>query len=275
MALFPHNNHTGMVGTRMALRQQYTLVAEIPESLREHYTEKDGRFVLQTDPPSEDVSGLKTALESERRLKREAEAALSGLKTRFEGIDPTDVAELRARVESVKDKEIYDKEGLETLVNRRTQQLRDDHARVLAAKEREASQLKDAAIQSDQKWRKDRIKTHLLAAATAAGVDADAVTAAVMLGEEVFLDLDDKGNLLAKSGEDVQYGKDGISPLQPREWFLSIRPTHKFLWPPSAGSGASPQHSGTGTSVDYSKISSPAERLTAYRQAKTSGERGG
>jgi hypothetical protein len=256
----------------MALRQSYQAAGEIPDALREHYGEKDGRWILQTDPPTDDVTGLKSALETERRLRRDADTQLTGLKTKFEGIDPDDVRKLKDRVKGLDEIDIYDKQGFEALLTKRTQSMKEDHDRVLAARERELSQVKETLTATDRKWREDRIKTALLAAATKAGVDKHAMPDAVQRGLQVFVDLDEHGNVIAKNGEDVRYGKDGVSPLSPDEWLLGLKPEAPHLWPASSGGGAPGHHNGV-QGTDYSKITSPTERLTAFRQAQR-GSRG-
>lgn len=253
----------------MALRQSYSASAEVPDALREHYVEKEGRWLLQTDPPSEDVGGLKSALEKERTLRRDGEKELTNLKVKFEGIEPDEVTKLRERVRGLDDSEVYDKQGIEALVTKRTQTMKDEHARVLSVKDRENAQLKDTNASLDTRWRADRIKTALLDAATKAGVAKHALSDAVARGMSVFVALDDDGVPIAKNGEDVRYGKDGVKPLSPDEWIASLKPDAPHLWPTSSGGGAGGHQNGTGTGgVDYTKIASPTERLTAFRQAQ-------
>jgi DNA-binding transcriptional MerR regulator len=55
----------------MPLKLTVDSIDEVPETLRELYTEKDGKFALAVEG-LEDTSGLKTALEAERRNAREA-----------------------------------------------------------------------------------------------------------------------------------------------------------------------------------------------------------
>ena len=251
----------------MALFMTFTTSADIPEALREHYVEKDGRWVLQTDPPADDVTGLKTALESERRLRRDAESQSSSLKSRFEGITPEEVASLRDTVKNLKDKDIYDKDGLEALIARRTQEMRSDFQRKLTAAEREVAQTTQRHADLDRTWRRDRVETALLHAITVAGVAKQAVPDAVSRGLTLFLDIDDQGRPVAKKGEEVLYDKDGINPLSPDEWIVGLKLAAPHLWPSSTGSGASHGANNQGTGVDYSKLS-PTERLTRYREEK-------
>lgn len=54
-----------------ALKLTVDSIDDVPETLRELYTEKDGKFALAVEG-IEDTSGLKTALEAERKNAREA-----------------------------------------------------------------------------------------------------------------------------------------------------------------------------------------------------------
>jgi hypothetical protein len=254
------------------LKQVYESQADVPAAVREYYAEKDGKWLVQTDPPTEDVSGLKTALNTERTLRRDAEKGLSDMKVRFEDIDPDDVQKMRERLKGLDDSQLFDQHGLEALVAKRTQTMKDEHTRVLGVKDREIAQLKDTAASLDKRWRDDRIETGLTAAAVRAGVDKLAVRHAVMDGRTVFTELDDKGQLVAKQGEDVRYGKDGVNPLTPDEWFAEVRSagTAPHLWPRSSGGGAPANHSGGPSGIDYSKLP-PTERLTQFRQQQSGG----
>lgn len=249
----------------MALKQAFASQSEVPEAFREHYAEKDGKWILQTDPPTDDVTGLKTALDKERTARRDVEKQLTDTKVRFEGIDPDDVVKLKERVKGLDDADVYDKQGIEALVTKRTQTLKDDHARVVTAKERELIQLKDTNTSLDRRWRQDRIKTALLDAAARAGVAKQALPDAVQRGMAVFVDLDEHGTVIARNGEDVRYGKDGVNPLSPDEWVLSLKPEAPHLWPPSSGGGAPPHHQGNGDATDWAKLP-PTERLTKFRE---------
>ena len=99
----------------VALKQVYENQAEIPGGLQEHYAEKDGKWVLQTDPQFEDVTALKGVLNQERNLRRDAEKALSDMKIQFEGVDPDEFHKLQDRVKGLDERDIYDKQGIEAL----------------------------------------------------------------------------------------------------------------------------------------------------------------
>jgi hypothetical protein len=253
----------------MALRQVFETETDVPMALKEHYTEKDGKWSLQLDPPAEDVTGLKNALTQERNLRRDTEKSLSDLKVRFEGIDPDDYRKLQDRVKGLDDADVYDKQGIEALVVRRTESMKQEHERQLGGLRRENDQLKTTAADLDKRWRSDRIKTALLDAAARAGVAKGAMPDAVQRGMAVFVDLDDHGNVISKLGEEIRYGKDGISPLSPDEWMAGLKTEAPHLWPASTGSGAPAHHAGGPDGIDWSKLP-PAERLTRYRELQAS-----
>jgi hypothetical protein len=91
---------------------------------------------------------------------------------------------------------------------------------------------------------------------------------AVQRGLSVFTDLDDKGNVIARNGDDTVYGKDGVNPLSPGEWITTLKASGQapHLWPASSGGGAPAHHGANGTGVDWQSISSPAERMTRFRE---------
>jgi hypothetical protein len=80
------------------LKSVVTDIATVPEDRRSFYVEKDGKFVLQVEAADgfalENVTGLKTALESER-------ANLRAEKDKFRPFEGLDAAAARAAIERV------------------------------------------------------------------------------------------------------------------------------------------------------------------------------
>jgi len=259
------------------LRQIFESQTEIPSGLQEHYTERDGKWYLQTEPQIEDVTGLKGALDNERRLRRDVEKQHSDLKIRFEGVDVDEYHKLQDRVKGLDDADVYDKQGIEALVARRTESMKSEHERVTRQKDAEISRLKDNLATTEAKRKNERIKTELLNAVTASGVHADALDDAVSRGLQVFTDVDDHGNVIAKQGEDLRYGKDGVNPLSPSEWIATLKADGRarHLWPSSTGGGAPPGAGAgaNGSNFDWNSITNPAERMTRYREAMAAQDR--
>lgn len=257
----------------MALPATVDRLEDLPELVRDHYMQKEGVWTL-TLLSSEDHAGLVSALDKERKTRREVETQLSTMKTRYDGIDPDEVLQLKDKMDNLKDKEIYDKHGLEELVSRRTDTMKQDHERVTRAKDQEIVKLKDSLTTSEQRRKQDKIKTALLNAVSSAGVDKDALEDAVARGQAVFTDVDEHDNVISRNGEEIRYSKDGVNPLSPGEWISALKAEGKarHLWPPSSGGGAPPQHGGTGAGTDWLKITNPVERATRYREAQAAGK---
>lgn len=86
----------------MAIKAIVTKLDEAPEALREHYTERDGKFFLSVDAVEgfslEDVTGLKAALGKERTERERFE----GLTTKFKDLDPDKVRTALTELEALK-----------------------------------------------------------------------------------------------------------------------------------------------------------------------------
>jgi len=97
----------------------------------------------------------------------------------------------------------------------------------------------------------------------------------VKRGLDVFTDLDEKGNVIARNGEDVVYSKDGVNPLSPGEWITSLKTSGQapHLWPSSSGGGAPGHHGANGAGIDWNSITNPAERLTRFREWQATQQR--
>jgi hypothetical protein len=252
----------------MALPKTIERLEDLPDLVRDHYTQKEGVWTLTLLSPDEHA-GLVSALERERALKRDADKQVLDLKTKFEGIEPDEVTRLRERVKGLDDAEVYDKHGIDALVAKRTESMKQEHERVVAAKERESAQYKQRGEDFESRWRQDRIKAALMGAVIETNVDKFAVPDAVQRGVSVFTDLDEQGNVISRNPDgSARYGKDGLNPLTPKEWYLTLKTSGEapHFWGHSSGGGAPAHHSGNGQGVDWSKITSPAERITKFRE---------
>ena len=69
----------------MPIKAKYDSKSEIPTGLESHYTEKDGAFFLQVEglKTDQDVQTVQTALENERKLKREAETKVKEYEKKY------------------------------------------------------------------------------------------------------------------------------------------------------------------------------------------------
>lgn len=85
-------------GFDMPIEQIFEKAEDAPEYLRSHLTEANGKFVFKAELPTE-VTGLKSALEAERKAK----ADLEKLAKQFEGIDPAKAKEMIANAKKAEE----------------------------------------------------------------------------------------------------------------------------------------------------------------------------
>ena len=90
------------------------------------------------------------------------------MKIQFEGIDPDEHRKLQDRVKGLDESDIYDKQGIEALVTRRTESMKAEHERQVQGKEGGCA-ARTQATDFERRWRQDRIKTALLAAVSGSG----------------------------------------------------------------------------------------------------------
>ena len=209
----------------------------------------------QTDPQFDDVPRSKGVLNQETKSAargREDGNRFQGAK--FEGVDPDEYHKLQDRVKGLDDAEVYDKQGIEALVTRRTDAMKQEHTRQVEAKDREITQYRNQATELTARWRQDRIRTALLDAVNRNGVYDKAMDDAVSGASPSSPISDQDGQVIAKKGEDVVCGKDGINPLRPDEWITTLKTSGQapHLWPPSSGGGA-PAHRGAMARVRLAK----------------------
>ncbi len=125
----------GFVDTLESVDEQY-------RDLYLEHTDKDGKTTFRLDATGvEDVSGLKSALEKERSLKKDAIKGMEEVTARFEGIDPDEIADLRTKAGRVDELEATKNEEWDKL----KAGIETKHAAQLEAKDKVIAS-KDAAL---------------------------------------------------------------------------------------------------------------------------------
>jgi len=113
------------------------------EALKDHYTEKDGKFYLNVEPVNgfalEDITGLKTALSKERGSRETLERAAA----KWKDLDPDKARDALARLAEIADldpKKEADKIAL-AKIEELKKQLLDKHSNELKTREDRAATL--------------------------------------------------------------------------------------------------------------------------------------
>lgn len=169
---------------------------DIPEALKDFYSERDGKYYLQTD----EASGLKSALEKEKEASRKTKEMLAEYKSKIE------------EIEKQKEKEKLSDGDLEGVIEGRLAKYKQDYEQKLNAEIAVKNSLMSSAL-----------KAELRSNALKAGVSPMAVDDVVMRGVGLFV-VDDDGSIVSKKDGQVQFGKDGKSPYSVSEWLEEIKP---------------------------------------------------
>jgi len=242
---------------------------EIPEEFRSEAKEVDGSFVINLVP--------KARLDEFRDKNISVMQERDALKARIDtyvalaGDDPekfkAEITALRAVDQQVKDGKLTSSKAIDEEVSRRMaegKQGYETQIRTLATE-------RDAAVQAkqsvDQRYRQsilDREVTNAVLAET--GINPAALPDILTRARAVF-QVTDADKIVAKTGDTIIYGSDGVNPMQPKEWLRKLVQDAPHFAKPSSGGGA-----GGGSKAEFGGLSeaeflklSPTQRMNIAR----------
>jgi hypothetical protein len=251
----------------MALALSVDSLDGLPDAIHSLYVEKDGKFVLDVDGVP-DVTGLKTALESERAIAKAEAKAKKELEARFNGVDPDKYKEFLAKAEKAEEEKMILEGKQEELANKKLE-LRDaEWKKQIALKDAELESINSKVASLKEKALSEQIRSGINGAFHAMAND-DAVLVAMTMFK-----LDDNGNaVMYDSDGSIVIGKDGKTPFSPKEWANSdaLKDTKSHWFAASMGGTGAQQTSGSGNGKTMSR--STFMTLSPQAQAKIMRER--
>lgn len=207
---------------------------------------------------STQVSGLKSKNAELLGKLNTSKSELDGLKGQFEGLDIEAVKGLLKRASEDEETRLIAEGKLDEVVTKRTERLRGDMDKQLAAEKERADKAEAFAQRFSDKVLADSIR----AAALKAGALPEAAEDIILRAKGTFT-LDENGEAVAVGADgEVIYGKDGKTPLNPLEWAESLREAAPHLWPRAQGAGQTGDNGGKAPSKKRSEMS--AEDMTAF-----------
>ncbi|MCU4639347.1 hypothetical protein [Acinetobacter courvalinii] len=234
---------------------------QIKEEHRALYVEENGEFRLDLEG-YEDPKGLKSALQSERDAAKTAQRELQRLQKQFEGIDPEIVKKVFAQLDQDEEAKLIAEGKVNEVIQKRTEKMREEHARLLNAETTRANNAEAYA----NKFKQSVVQGQIVQAAVELEALPEATADIAFLAQSKFvLDEDGKAVAVDESGE-VVIGKDGKTPLSPKEWVESLREQKPYFWPKPNGTGA-PGSTNTKGQVDILK-SDGSVNLTKLAQLR-------
>lgn len=167
------------------LKLNYETASDIPEALKEHYTEKDGVYVLQAEglKTDKDVAAVKEALDKERKLRRDAEAKAKDFESKYSLLpEDFDIEEFN-RLKDTSQGDVDSK-------------LKEQRERITSQHQKELEKLKAQLSEKDELVTKHVKEATLQRAMTEANVSKPFVPAVMAMmrdrikveGGEVYLD---------------------------------------------------------------------------------------
>lgn len=253
----------------MALALSVDSLDGLPDAIHSLYMEKDGKFILDVDGGVPDVTGLKTALESERAIAKAEAKAKKELETKYNGVDPDKYKEFLAKAEKAEEEKMILEGKQEELANKKLE-LRDaEWKKQIALKDAELESINSKVASLKEKALSEQIRSGINGAFHAMAND-DAVAAAMKMfrlddntGDAVMYDADGS----------IVIGKDGKTPFSPKEWANSdaLKDTKPHWFPGSLGGTGATQTNGSGGGKTMSRANFMT--LTPSAQAKIMRER--
>lgn len=221
----------------------YDTLDLVPDGLKEFAKEADGKVAVSVVAKSK----LDEFRDNNIKVVKERDdmaAALTKAKTIL-GTEDFDAAaatltELRTVAQRVKDGELVANTSLDDALKQRTEQMRQSYETEVQTKAKEAAEWRNKFSQTDTKLRQtyiDRAVTDVVLDESI-GVHPKAVRDILGRAYDVY-SVSDDGKLTPKRGEAVLYGADGVTPMSPKEWVLSLREEAPYFFKGSNGGGSS------------------------------------
>lgn len=213
---------------------------EVPEDLRGDAKEVDGKWVVSV------VSKAKLTEFRDNNInlaqERDRLKAANEIYVKL-GDDPEKLAkelgELRDTAQLVKDGKLKGSDTVEAAVAERVKAAKEafDAQRVELAAKLSASEARAKEI--DGKFRRSVVDREITNAVLAedSGINPAALPDVLARAYGTYQVTDD-GKLVAKNGDTVIYGQDGVTPMKPKEWLGKVLENSPYLGKQSAGGGA-------------------------------------
>lgn len=249
----------------------------LAEPLKALYKQSGDKYTLDAEG-FDDVTGLKSALDAERRGRGDLETQLRELRTKLGDLDPEKARAALKMLQDLEDKsDLADvpeavRAKIDKIVEKRTERMRTDHETQVNAfkkqlgdgtteKEKITAQLSELLIDN-------AIRTH----ATKLGIRDEAVEDAVLAGKQLYRIKD--GKPVPMNGDQVVYGKDASSPMPIDEWLGGKQKERPHWFKESTGTGAKPAGGG-GQGAAHTITETQAKDRAAYVAASDAATKAG
>jgi len=221
---------------------KFTTKESIPEGLREHAKEADGGFVVSVVPKVklDEFRDNNLTIARERDALKDKVAVYAELLGDDTGKARELVGTLKATHQQVADGKLKGSEAIEAEVNRRVAETKSHFEGQLAAAGTRLTEANARAADFERRFKLSTVDREITNAVLhpESGVNPAALPD-ILSRAYAFYTVQDDGRLVAKQGDNVIYGADGVTPMPPKEWLGKVLETAPYLGKQSAGGGAS------------------------------------
>jgi len=211
----------------------------VEEQYRSLYEKQDdGTFRLKLED-DENTDGLKSALEKERKARREAEKSLRETVEKYKDIDPEKAREAQKKLQELQEKELLDAGKVDELVAARTERMKADFESQLEALKAKNKELDGKLSERTQQLTAVKVDKVITDAVVSVGAVRKGAMPDVLSRARAVWKINDAGEAVALNPEGATiYGNDGTSPMRPEEWANSLLKDAPHLFEGSGGSGS-------------------------------------
>lgn len=231
----------------MALKVVVKSLTEVPEALREHYTQVGDEYVLDADDKDykskigefrDNNIDLKRKLEDAAKTEQELSKLREAVK-QFDGVDPEKARAAMEKMQQIEEQKLIEAGQIDQLLAQRTEAMRRDYDGKIDAMTKALEDAKASSTSYQSKLEEVVIDNALQMAVSEAGVvRKGAMRDVISRGRDVWrLSEDGNPQPLNKEGK-VMYGKDADRPMTMTEWAQGLLKDAPYLFEGTAGGGA-------------------------------------
>ena len=224
----------------MALKYKYTTKEQVPAEQAAMYVERDGAVVRDVEGATD-----KANADEMRNHNIELRKQIEEFNARYAGIDPEEVRKLGEEKARLEEERQIKAGEVEKVLENRVKGLKAEWDKQVTAlnSERESLNARLTAIQIDQ---------GVVAAATRRGLRPTALMDITARARSVFKLVNGAPRAFEADGQNVRYGRDGVTPMTLEEWVDAQVSDAPHLFESNAGGGAASNPAGGGTGSNRS-----------------------
>lgn len=209
---------------------------ELPDALKEHYTEEGDSYVLGTDDSSF-KSKINEFRNNNVELLRKQEELKAQIK-QFDGIDPEKAREATAKLLELEDQQLIDEGKMEELLEKRTERMRSEFEHKYNALNEAHESLKGANHKTEEALQGQMIEARIAQAVNGVGTVVKGAMPDILNRARAIWKLDDNLQLVAKKDDLPILGNDGVKPLTPEEYAAGVLQEAPWFFEGSSGGAA-------------------------------------